>query len=129
MFQLRVSIKVGLISLTLSVASCTQLFPSSTPIPNSSETIKQIYDRHNSKTTTNWQINQSIPDGASHLDGYSREVYDELSVRFPRLPNPTIIMYIFPHLSIEDTPVPGYSTMFQMYENVEYALPNELPIP
>ncbi len=69
----------------------------------------------------------NLHDADSGLDGYTREVYNELSVRFPRLPNPTIIMFVFPHLSEENTPVPGYSTMFQLYPRAEYALPGELP--
>ena len=43
---------------------------------------------------------------------------------FPRLPNPTLVMYIFPHLAGDaGAPVPGYTTAFPMYEQVEYALP------
>jgi len=88
--------------------------------------MEQIYQKHQSQQHARWKIPHTIPDGASHLDGYAREVYDELSVRFPRLPNPTIVMYIFPHLSLEGSPVPGYSTIFPLYEKVEYALPGEI---
>ena len=119
-------VTVGLISLILSVISCSKLLPGRSPIPDDASTIEEIYDQHEVDEKSRWQLHHPIPDGPSHLDGYTRDVYDDLSVRFPRLPNPTIIMYIFPHLSLENTPVPGYSTMFQMYESIEYALPGEI---
>ena len=49
---------------------------------------------------------------------------------FPRLPNPSLVMYVFPHLAgAERTPVPGYATTFPLYERVEYALPGEVATP
>ena len=44
---------------------------------------------------------------------------------FPRLPNPDMVMYVFPHLAGGNTPVPGYSTVFPFYSQVQYALPGE----
>ena len=62
------------------------------------------------------------------LDRYTRDVHNELETTFPRLPNPTLRMYVFPHLATEErVPVPGYVTTFPMYERVEYALPGEVP--
>ena len=124
--QFRALATVGLISLVLSVVSCSNLFRASSPIPENARTIEQIYNQHETDDPSRWIPLHPIPDGPSHLEGYARDVYNELSVRFPRLPNPTIIMYVFPHLSLEDTPIPGYSTMFQMYESIEYALPGEI---
>jgi conjugative transfer region lipoprotein (TIGR03751 family) len=57
--------------------------------------------------------------------GYTREAATEIDARFPRLPNPDLVMYVFPHLSADGYPVPGYSTVVPMYERVEYALPGE----
>ncbi len=34
-------------------------------------------------------------------------------------------MYVFPHLADGNTPVPGYSTVFPFYSQVQYALPGE----
>jgi len=68
--------------------------------------------------------------GEGDLAGYSREAFNELDVRFPRLPNPSLVMYVFPHLAgPERTPVPGYATTFPMYERIEYALPGEVGTP
>lgn len=60
------------------------------------------------------------------LTGYTRDAFNELDLHFPRLPNPTLVMYVFPHLAgAERVPVPGYATTFPMYRQVEYALPGE----
>jgi len=56
---------------------------------------------------------------------YTRNARNELDVLFPRLPNPTLVMYVYPHISSSGVPVPGYSTSFPMYERTEYALPGE----
>ena len=73
---------------------------------------------------------RTINGGETDLYGYTREAFNELDVRFPRLPNPILVMYVFPHLAgPERTPVPGYATTFPMYERIEYALPGEVGTP
>lgn len=58
--------------------------------------------------------------------GYTRTARTEIHRQFPRLPNPDLVMYVFPHLAgSEQVPVPGYSTVFPFYRRVEYALPGE----
>ena len=65
---------------------------------------------------------------AGDLGGYTRDAFNELDTHFPRLPNPTLVMYVFPHLAGDErVPVPGYATTFPMYRQVEYALPGEVP--
>lgn len=56
---------------------------------------------------------------------YSRTQESEISQQFPRLPNPDLVMYVYPHLSDGSTPVPGYSTVFPFYSQVQYAMPGE----
>ncbi len=57
---------------------------------------------------------------------YTRTAANEVQALFPRLPNPDLVMYVYPHLSgSQQVPVPGYSTVFPLYEKVEYALPGE----
>ena len=71
-----------------------------------------------------------INSGEENLHGYTREAFNELDVSFPRLPNPSLVMYVYPHLAgAERTPVPGYATTFPLYERVEYALPGEVATP
>lgn len=56
---------------------------------------------------------------------YSRSAAQEISQQFPRLPNPDMVMYVFPHLVAGNTPIPGYSTVFPFYQQEQYALPGE----
>lgn len=58
-------------------------------------------------------------------ESYSRTQENEIQQTFPRLPNPDLAMYVFPHLADGNTPVPGYSTVFPFYSQVQYALPGE----
>jgi conjugative transfer region lipoprotein (TIGR03751 family) len=68
-----------------------------------------------------------LEDGEAALAGYTRAAYREIDALFPRLPNPTLVMYVFPHLAGADgVGVPGYATSFAMYERVHYALPGEV---
>ncbi|AXF76969.1 TIGR03751 family conjugal transfer lipoprotein [Erwinia tracheiphila] len=58
-------------------------------------------------------------------ESYSRTQENEIQQTFPRLPNPDMVMYVYPHLADGSTPVPGYSTVFPFYSQVQYALPGE----
>ncbi|WMY72479.1 TIGR03751 family conjugal transfer lipoprotein [Buttiauxella selenatireducens] len=60
------------------------------------------------------------------LKGYTRTAASEITAQFSRLPDPDMVMYVYPHLTGgEGVPVPGYSTVFAFYRNVHYALPGE----
>lgn len=42
------------------------------------------------------------------------------------LPNPVIHLYVYPHLSQPDeVPIPGYWTLFKLFEREHIALPGE----
>lgn len=57
---------------------------------------------------------------------YTRTATNEIRPQFRRLPNPDLVMYVFPHLAGTDpVPVPGYSTVFPLYRRVQYAMPGE----
>lgn len=57
---------------------------------------------------------------------YTRTAANEIQRQFHRLPNPDLVMYVFPHLAGSDpVPVPGYSTVFPLYQRVQYAMPGE----
>lgn len=69
------------------------------------------------------------PSGTSkpvELVSYTRTAQSEVQRQFFRLPNPDLVMYVFPHLAgTEPVPVPGYSTVFSFYQRVQYAMPGE----
>ncbi|BBA32469.1 integrating conjugative element protein family [Methylocaldum marinum] len=95
-------------------------------------TMREVYDAHFEKTRqrrTEGARRERGVRGPGHaavsLDGWTREAHSEIQQLFPRLPNPDLVLYVFPHLSPQGHPVPGYATSFPMYETVEYALPGE----
>ena len=57
---------------------------------------------------------------------YTRTARNEIHRQFQRLPNPDLVVYVFPHLTGTDpVPVPGYTTVFPLYQRVQYAMPGE----
>lgn len=57
---------------------------------------------------------------------YTRTARNEIHRQFQRLPNPDLVMYVFPHLAgTHPVPVPGYSTVFPFFQRVQYAMPGE----
>ena len=94
--------------------------------------MKALYEQHMAELyspAATVRGGRSLPQaGIEHYRGFVREAANEIDVMFPRLPNPTLVMYVFPHLSGDErTPVPGYVTTFPFYQTVEYALPGEVP--
>lgn len=68
---------------------------------------------------------QAAPDAVA---AYTRTAANEIYRQFHRLPNPDLAMYVFPHLTGGDpVPVPGYTTVFPLYQRVQYAMPGERP--
>ena len=122
---------LGLISLTLAGCASTK----DTVLPQDGPSMKAIYEGHvHEVNARDPQVirgelgNRPVVTGEVALQGYTRDAFNEIDVLFPRLPNPTLVMYVFPHLAGEaGAPVPGYTTAFPMYEQVEYALPGEVP--
>jgi len=104
-------------------------------LPADGATMKSIYSAHfndiglrDTEHVRKELKNRSIEADDADLSGYVRDAYVELDTHFPRLPNPTLVMFVFPHLAgAERVPVPGYATTFPMYRQVEYALPGEVP--
>lgn len=107
-------------------------------LPQTGPTMKEVYDRHfagngpekalvSSDRLAAQPRSRSIGHAVTDLSGYTRESFNETRQLFQRLPNPDLVMYVFPHLSgPEGNPVPGYSTVFSFYETVHYALPGEV---
>lgn len=66
------------------------------------------------------------PGGASGAAAWTRDAENELDALFPTLHNPRLGLYVFPHLTADGHPVPGYVTTFFLYgESRIWALPGE----
>ena len=123
---------LALISLVLAGCASTK----EAVLPQDGPSMKAIYEAHIHEMSARdpLSIRQELGDrpiltGESALHGYTRDAANEIDAIFPRLPNPTLVMYVFPHLAGEESvPVPGYATAFPMYERTEYALPGEVPV-
>ena len=112
---------VILISLTL-VSGCS----SQKLIPDTGDEILNVYKNHVGSTDVVPKMFRELRNDRRDLTGYTRDSNNEIRQHFPRLPNPELSLYVFPHFSRKGHPVPGYSSAFLMYEKYEYAMPGEL---
>ena len=103
-------------------------------IPQDGPTMEQIYRRHMAGEKERAAPAGSTPSGqpgaaeAAPFRRYQEANLQDIEARFARLPNPDLVMYVAPHLSPNGRyPIPGYSTVFPLYESVEYAMPGEAP--
>lgn len=72
----------------------------------------------------------STPRAVAAGDGDTQRYWsaiEPMRQRFARVPNPDLVMVVYPHLAKGQYPVPGYVTVFPMYEQANlYALPGEV---
>ena len=113
---------LGLISLGL-LHGC-----STTPnvIPSTGPDTLAVYQAHVAATHSKPRMMRPLQNGQRDLAGFTRDSANEIELTFPRLPNPELVLYVFPHFSPKGRPIPGYSTSFRLYEKDEYALPGEI---
>ena len=124
-----------LISISSALVGCAS--SKDAVLPHDGPTMKAIYDAHfegmnaaSTETARNTVGSRPLLPNDEAFAGFTRDSLTELDLHFPRLPNPTLVMYVFPHLAGPSrVPVPGYATTFPMYEHAEYALPGEVPPP
>lgn len=114
----------------ISLSGCSALHDKEDLLPQDGPTMLEVYRSHMGQTQRQDRQQPGIGmDGATDgqpLEAYTREAHNEIDAQFKRLPNPDLLLYVFPHLAAESGyPVPGYSTVFPMYDHVEYALPGE----
>lgn len=106
-----------------------------TLLPHGAQTMLDIWNGAGSQGTqqqlldARQQLRRPLAEvdfSASLQEPYTRTSENEIHNLFPRLPNPDLVLYVYPHLSgTELAPVPGYSTVFPFYQRVQYALPGE----
>ena len=120
-YPLKQLLPATLISLTLLTGCSSQKL-----IPDTGDEILNVYKNHVGSTDIVPKMFRQLRNDRRDLTGYTREANNEISQQFPRLPNPELSLYVFPHFSRKGHPVPGYSSAFLMYEKDEYAMPGEL---
>lgn len=103
-------------------------------LPTGDATMKDIWNKggNDSNITSYRTPNGRLIDTPNYVSSreqqtYTRTAENEVKNLFPRLPNPDLVMYVYPHLtdSSEQMPVPGYSSVIPFYGRVQYAQPGE----
>ena len=124
--KMKTAFTVLLISLALSACSNNKPMSSGSSKKTARDIMKNLHEKkpeHFRKGSQPWQTS---PANSPKYSDYTRSEAKELHGLFPRLPNPDLCMYVYPHLSSEKATVPGYTSCFSMYDNNQYALPGEL---
>ncbi|MEW8048429.1 MAG: TIGR03751 family conjugal transfer lipoprotein [Candidatus Thiodiazotropha sp.] len=139
---LRISLVITSISLAGLLVGCSSTSPN--VVPSTGPDTLDVYQNHVAGIKTQPVAPEGEQAAASdakkvaprpmrsvgHTDrdlaGYTRDANNEISLTFPRLPNPELVIYVFPHMSPKGRPIPGYTTSIRMYEKDEYALPGEV---
>ncbi|RMX08146.1 TIGR03751 family conjugal transfer lipoprotein [Corticibacter populi] len=132
----------ALLVVTATLAGCSVAGPRQSPLIDAtagSPTISDIYSGRIAPGTDE----PARPDtrallygkGGARSIGAGDELTDRywsalepMNQRFQRVPNPDLVMVVYPHLAKGKYPVPGYVTVFPMYDEVHYALPGEVEI-
>lgn len=115
-----------LISISLAAASCAG--PKKRVVSEDAPTMQQVYEEKfgAEKPAGDTHAERPVSEGAVDLRGYTRDAAVELDALFPVVPNPTLVMFIYPHVTDAGREVPGYSSRLKMYRKRHYALPGEM---
>ena len=121
----------GALALIITALSgCSVMGPRGSPLPQDGPDMLSVYRGHMASEGQDADaIRERIPRRSADDDQLRTQRRTDLSSlqqRFQRLPNPDLVMSVFPHLAKGKYPVPGYVTVFPMYESVEYAMPGEV---
>lgn len=113
-----------------TLGGCSVMGPRGSPLPQDGPDMLSVYRGHMASEGQDADaIRERLPRRLAdddQLRTQRRTDISSLQQRFQRLPNPDLVMSVFPHLAKGRYPVPGYVTVFPMYETVEYAMPGEL---
>jgi conjugative transfer region lipoprotein (TIGR03751 family) len=115
----------------LMLTGCSTMGDKESILPQEGASMQDVYAAHFKHSSLRHPAGRvglgqgSAGYGDSNLAGFTREANTEIQSQFPKLPNPSLVLYVFPHLTATGQPVPGYATPFTLYEKTEYALPGE----
>ncbi|EBP4342159.1 TIGR03751 family conjugal transfer lipoprotein [Salmonella enterica] len=124
------TVSLPVISLLLALAGCSTSQETLLPVDEDT-TMLSLWGRQTGGSNTLYdqrsQLRRPLTEmTAQEQQNYTRTAENEIQAQFKRLPNPDMVMYVFPHLTAgENVPVPGYTTVFPLHSRVNYALPGE----
>ncbi len=116
-----------------SLAACSVTQPSSDKLlPDAGPTTAELISGQKSRVSAYFgngvqadYLGMPLTEGYAPNSSYSLNHINELRRDFRKVPNPEIVAYVFPHISDGELPVPGYFTMFKLYERDHFALEQE----
>jgi len=140
MRRISISLTATALAATLAVAGCGT--SKEKMLPHDDTTMLDIWNQETGGGARASQGNRQLLDARQSLRrpltradvtatpainaSYTRTAQNEIDRQFHRLPNPDLVMYVFPHLAGTDpVPIPGYTTVFPLYHRVQYAMPGE----
>ena len=101
-------------------------------LPHGNQTMMDVWEQGTSGASSRQLVEarqalrRPLELGQTDKNEFNRTAQNEIYSQFKRLPNPDLVMYVFPHLAGSDpAPIPGYSTVFPLYQRVQYAMPGE----
>lgn len=125
-FQLRAT---ALLAMALTLTGCGG---KETILPQDGPTMLDLYQRRAGTQNAvplreaRAMLRRPLNDDTLEVNAFARDAIASLEMRFKRLPNPDLVMFTFPHLTtLDQAPIPGYMTVFPMYERTHYAMPGE----
>lgn len=123
----------------LTLSGCSVMASRESPLKEvtaSSPTVLDVYrgktaasQAQDKKTARNRLERQAVVRPIAKGDELTQRYWsavEPLQQRFARVPNPDLVMVVYPHLAKGKYPVPGYVTVFPMFERTEYAMPGEV---
>lgn len=114
---------VLILSLISGLVACS----TESPLAPEGPTIREIYDGHRSALNTDMSVIRAMPTVTRDQKPVAVQRTER---RFSRLYNPSLHLYIYPHLAgREQVPIPGYYTVFPLYPRIEYARAGEPVVP
>lgn len=132
---------LGACAAALMLGACSVSGPRHSPIQDATQGSPTVVDIYRGQANASGQGSAGGVEARARLrdaaparpvaagDGDTQRYWSALEPmrqRFARVPNPDLVMVVFPHLAKGQYPVPGYVTVFPMYESTQYALPGEV---
>lgn len=119
-----------LMIFTLVLTACTAGGEKARLLPNEGATTAELLGYTNRGHHSLYH-DPSITQGIALLPNYQGRSHHththlrELQRDFQQVPNPQILAYVYPHLNQGELPIPGYFTVFNLYDATHYALSAE----
>ncbi len=127
MQKLTVALSITLISIITGCSSKDAM------LPKPDQSMLDVYNQHANGANESQLydsrslIRRTTQEDDVHLSDYVRMEKNQLESKFKTIPNPTLYMFVSPHLASDtQVPIPGYLTEFTMWEKTHYALPGEI---